>query len=134
MDFGMTILNQSTKTKQNYATWILIVLFLIQKTDSEYFFEDINNDVQRCFDTSNYEQNDKRPLPVGMNKKVIGMFKDELGRKIMKEFCALSAKTYAYLMDDNIKKKRSKGIKKCVMKRRRMFENYKDSFLTIKPY
>ena len=45
MDFGMTILNQSTKTKQNYATWILIVLFLIQKTDSEYFFEDINNDV-----------------------------------------------------------------------------------------
>ena len=134
MDFGMTILNQSTKTKQNYATWILIVLFLIQKSDSEYFFEDINNDVQRCFDTSNYEQNDKRPLPMGMNKKVIGMFKDELGRKIMKEFCALKAKTYAYLMDDDIKKKRSKGIKKCIMKPRRMFENYKDSFLTIKPY
>ena len=56
------------------------------------------------------------------------MFKDELGRKIMKEFCALSAKTYAYLMDDDIEKKKAKGIKKCVMERRLMFENYKDSF------
>ena len=53
---------------------------------TEDFFEDINNDVERWFDTSNYDKNDKRPLPMGMNKKVIGMFKDELGEKIMKEF------------------------------------------------
>ena len=38
---------------------------------------------------------------MGMNKKVIGMFKDELGGMIMKEFCALRAKTYSYLMDDD---------------------------------
>ena len=42
--------------------------------------------------TSNYDYNDKRPLPVGKNKKVIGLFKDELGGKIMEEFCALRAK------------------------------------------
>ena len=42
----------------------------------EDFFEDINNDVERWFDTSNYDENDKRPLPMGVNKKVIGMFKD----------------------------------------------------------
>ena len=48
------------------------------------FFEDINNDVERWFDKSSYDQNDKRPLPMGMNKKVIGMFKDELGGKITK--------------------------------------------------
>ena len=54
------------------------------------------------------------------------MFKDELGRKIMKEFCALRAKTYAYLMEDDSEMKKAKGTKKCVIKRRLMFENYKD--------
>ena len=93
---------------------------------TEDFFEDINNDVERWFDTSNYDKNDKRPLQIGVNKKVIGMFKDELGGKIMKEFCALRAKTYAYLMDDNSENKKAKGTKKSVVKRRLMFENYKD--------
>ena len=40
------------------------------------------------------------------------MFKDELGGKIMKEFCVLRAKTYLYLMDDNSEIKKSKGTKK----------------------
>ena len=99
---------------------------------TEDFFEDINNDVERWFDTSNYDKNDKRPLQTGMNKKVIGMFKDELGGKIMKEFCALRAKTYTYLMDDDSEKKKAKGIKRCVIKRRLMFENYKDSLFNNK--
>ena len=51
---------------------------------TEEFFEDINNDVERWFDTSTYDKNDKRPLPMGMNKKVIGLSTDELGGKIMK--------------------------------------------------
>ena len=94
---------------------------------TENFFEDINNDVERWFDTFNYDKNDKRPLQTGMNKKVIGMFKDELGGKIMKEFCALRAKTYAYLMDDDSEKKEAKGTKRCGIKREIMLENYKDS-------
>ena len=44
----------------------------------------------------------------------------------MKEFCSLRAKTYSYLMDDNSEVKKSKGTKKCVIKRELMFENYKD--------
>ena len=99
---------------------------------TEDFFEDINNDVERWFDTSNYDKNDKRPLKTGINKKVIGMFKDELGGKIMKEFCALRAKTYSYLMDDNSEVKKSKGTKKCVIKRELMFENYKDCLFNDK--
>ena len=79
---------------------------------TEDFFEDINNDVERWFDTSNYDKNDKRPLQIGVNKKVIGMFKDELEGKFMKEFCALRAKTYTYLMDDDSEMKKAKGIVK----------------------
>ena len=37
-------------------------------------------DVEKRFDTSNYEVN--RPLPTGKNKKVIGLMKDELGEKL----------------------------------------------------
>ena len=43
----------------------------------------------------------------------------------MKEFVALAAKTYACLMDDDSEYKKAKGTKKCVIKRRFMFENYK---------
>ena len=78
---------------------------------TEDFFDDINNNVERWFDTSNYDNNDKRPLSIGKNKKVIGMFKDELGGKIMKKFCAPRAKTYAYLMDDDSEKKKAKRTK-----------------------
>ena len=54
------------------------------------------------------------------------MFKDELGGKIIKEFCALRAKTYAYLMGDESEVKKAKGTRECVIKRELMFENYKD--------
>ena len=83
---------------------------------TEDFFEDINNDVERWFDTSNYDENDKRPPQICVNKKVIGMFKNELGGKIIKEFCAIRAKTYAYLMDDDIETKIAKGVKRCAIK------------------
>ena len=59
---------------------------------TEDFFKDISNDVEVYYDTSNYDENDERPLPISKNKKVIGLFKDELGGRIMKELCALRAK------------------------------------------
>ena len=34
----------------------------------------------------------------------------------MKEFCALRAKAYTYLMEDDIEDKKAKGTKKCVIK------------------
>ena len=38
---------------------------------------------------------------------MIGKFKDELGGKIIKEFCSLRAKAYAYKLDDDTEKKRA---------------------------
>ena len=78
---------------------------------TEDFFEDISNDVEKWYDTSNYDENDERPLPTGKNKKVTGFFKGELGGRIMKEFCALRAKTYSFLVDHDSEVRKSKGTK-----------------------
>ena len=94
--------------------------------ETEDFYKDIANDVERWFDTSNYDKNDKRPLPVGKNKNVVGLFKDELGGNIMLEFIANGSKTYAYLLNDDSETKKAK------VKRRLMFENYKDSLFNNK--
>ena len=92
----------------------------------EYFFEDISNDVERWFDTFNYDKNDKRPLLIDKNEKVPGLFKDEIKGKIITKVVALRPKTYACLMDDGSDHKKTKGTKKCVIKQKLMFENYKD--------
>ena len=96
---------------------------------TEDFYKDIANDVERWFDTSNYDEKDERPLPVGKNKKVIGLFKEELGGKIIIEFCALRAKAYAYRLDDDTEEKKAKGTKKCIVKRELTFKNHMDSLL-----
>ena len=94
------------------------------------FYKDISNDVDKRFDTSNYEVN--RPLPTGKNKKVIGLMKDELGGKIITEFVTLRPKTYSYLTDDGKEDKKAKGTKKCVIKRMIKFDDYKNCLLKDK--
>ena len=88
--------------------------------ETEDFYKDIANDVNKWFDTCGDDKNDKRPLPIGINKKVLSMFKHGLNGKIMIEFCALRAKTYAFLWDDSnkdVEKKKEKGTKKYVIKK-----------------
>ena len=60
------------------------------------------------------------------------MFKGKLGGKIVKELCALRAKTYTHLMNGDIEKKKAKGIKTCIIKRKLMFEICKDSLFNNK--
>ena len=84
--------------------------------DIEDFYQDIAKDVEKRFDTSGYSKDDNRPLPIGENKKVIGLMKDELGGKIMTEFVALRAKMYAYRkIGKEVEEKRCKGTKNCVV-------------------
>ena len=94
------------------------------KTDDIY--KDIAEDVETKFDTSNFEMD--RSLPKGKNERVIGIMKDELTGQIMKEFFGLRAKTYSYLKDNNDEDKKSKGTKKCVIKIKLEFEDYKSCF------
>ena len=63
---------------------------LVYKIKAEDFYVDIADDVPARFDTSGYCPN--RPLPIGLNKKVIGLMKDELGGAIITEFVALRIK------------------------------------------
>ena len=59
----------------------------IMHIKKEDFYKGIADDIEKRIDTSNYECD--KPLSTGKNKKVIGLMKDELGGKIMTEFCAL---------------------------------------------
>ena len=88
--------NYGNKAKLCYTGTDSYIIYI----KTEGFFEDFSNDVERWFDTSNYDKSDKRPPPIGENKTVPGLFKDELGGKIIAEVVALRLKTYAYLMDD----------------------------------
>ena len=58
--------------------------------------------------------------------------KDELGEKIMTEYIALRPKTYSYLMDNGGSDKKAKGTKKCVIKGRLKFNDFKDCLLSNK--
>ena len=64
----------------------------IMSIKTKDFFKDIADDVEKRFDTSNYEVD--RPLPTGKNKKVIGLIKGNLGGRIIREFVALRPKIH----------------------------------------
>ena len=96
---------------------------LAYEIKTEDFYADIADDVPARFDTSGYCPN--RPLPIGLNKKVIGLMKAELGGAIMTEFVALRPKLYSYRKQDGSEDKKCKGIKKCVVKKTLTFEDYK---------
>ena len=95
---------------------------LVYDIKTEHFYKDIAEDVETRFDTSRYVPG--RPLPIEENKKVIGLMKDESDGKIMKEFISLRPELYSYRVEESEPKK-CKGIKKCVVKKTKTFEDYK---------
>ena len=96
---------------------------LIYDIETDDFYKDIAEDIQDRFDTSGYTPD--RPLPVGLNKKVIGLMKDELGGEIMTEFVMLRPKMHTY-KTGSAESKKCKGIKKCIVKKMISFEDYKN--------
>ena len=90
---------------------------------TEDFYKDISEDIKDRFDTSNFYCD--RPLPIGVNKKVVGLLKDEPGGGIITEFVALRPKAYSYITDDLVELKKAKGTKKCVIKKMLGFNDYK---------
>ena len=98
---------------------------LMYEIETEDFYKDISKDVKDRFDTSDYPENHPSGIPTGINKKVLGKFKDEAGGKIIKEFVGLRAKLYSYKMFKGEEIKKCKGIKKQVVENSITHEDYK---------
>ena len=105
---------------------------LMYEIETEDFYKDISGDVKDKFDTSDYPENHPSGIPTGENKKVLGMMKDEVAGKIIKEFVGLRSKLYSFVMDDGGETKKCKGIKKQVVERSIRHEHYKTCLTTGK--
>ena len=88
------------------------------------FYKDINPDIEKRFDTTNYPTNPSG-IKTGVISKVLGMFKDEAGRKQIVEFVGLRAKLYSYKMLDGSEDNKCKGVTKNVTKRSIAFDDYR---------
>ena len=104
----------------------------LYEIQTEDFYKDISGDVKDRFDTSDYPEGHPSGIPTGINKKVLGMFKDEAAGKVIKEFVGLRAKLYSYKMDEGKENKRCKGIKKAVVEKSISHEDYKRCLTTGK--
>ena len=89
------------------------------------FYKDISMDVEKMFDTSNYPKEHPSGIKTGVNKKVIGKMKDECGGEQIEEFVGLRSKLYSYRKKEKEEKK-CKGVKKNVIKKEILFQDYKD--------
>ena len=101
------------------------LMYLIQTDD---FYSDINKDIKRKFDTSEYPENHPSGIKTGVNKKVIGKFKDEVGGKHITHFVGLRPKLYTFKVEEKGETRKAKGVKKNVIKKSPSFEDYKNFF------
>ena len=96
------------------------------------FYKDISPDILTKFDTSDYDPNHKSGIPTGINKKVIGMFKDEVAGKQITHFVGLRPKLYSFKIEEDKLVKKCKGIKKNVIKKKLDFDDYVKCLFTGK--
>ena len=99
---------------------------LCYEIETEDFYKDISSDVESKFDTSAYPKDHPSGIKTGVNKKVIGMMKDECSGEVMEGFVGLRAKLYATKMYSGEESKKCKGINKVVTKNDIAFKDYKD--------
>ena len=97
------------------------LLYLIHTDD---FYGDISHDIETKFDTSDYPPNHPSGIKTGVNKKVIGMFKDEVAGRQITHFVGLRPKLHSFKVEDGSLTKKCKGIKKNVVKKGIAFEDY----------
>ena len=105
---------------------------LFYEIQTEDFYKDISGDVKNRFDTSDYPENHPSGIPTGINKKVLGMMKDEAAGKNIKEYVGLRSKLYSFIMEEGKENKKCKGVKRQVVENSITHEDYKTCLLTGK--
>ena len=97
---------------------------LMYQIKTKDFYKDISPDILTKFDTSDYPSNHKSGILTGANKKVIGMFKDEVAGKQITHFVGLRPKLYSFKIEEDREVRKCKGIKKNVVKKKLDFDDY----------
>ena len=89
------------------------------------FYKDINPELEKLFDTSDYPANHPSEIKTGT-------FKDEAGGKQIVGFVGLRATLYSYKMLDGSEDKKCKGVTKNVTKRNIKFDDYRECLFSMK--
>ena len=97
---------------------------LMYEIRTDEFYKDIARDIESKFDTSDYPKEHPSGILTGVNKKVIGMFKDEVAGKQITHFIGLLSKLYSFKVEEDKTTKKRKGMKKNVIKKGIQFEDY----------
>ena len=97
---------------------------LMYEIKTKDFYLDISSDVRDKFDTSDYPSDHPSGILTGANKKVIGMFKDEVAGKQITHFVGLRPKLYSFKIEEDSDVKKCKGVKKNVVKKKLDFDDY----------
>ncbi|CAH3019785.1 unnamed protein product, partial [Porites evermanni] len=97
---------------------------LMYQIYTDDFYKDISHDIKNKFDTSDYPPNHPSGILTGVNKKVIGMFKDEVAGKQITCFVGLRPKLYSFRIEEDKEVRKCKGIKKNVVKKKLDFDDY----------
>ena len=105
---------------------------LMYELNTEDFYDDIKDDIKTRFDTSEYSPDHKSGILTGVNKKVIGKFKDEVAGRQITHFVGLKPKLYSFKVEESSTTHKCKGIKKAVVKKQVEFEDYVDCLFSNK--
>ena len=105
---------------------------LCYEIQTKDFYKDIAGDVPEWFDTSNYDKDHPSGIPTGINKKVMGMMKDECGGRHIKKFVGFTSKLYANEIVEVGEEKKCKGAKKNIVKNEITVADYKNCLFTGK--
>ena len=97
---------------------------LMYEINTDDFYTDISKDIKTKFDTSDYPPDHPSGILKGVNKKVIGMFKDEVAGRQITHFVGLRPKLYSFKVEGEKANKKCKGIKKNVVKKGINFQDY----------
>ena len=94
---------------------------LMYEIKTKDFYLDICPDVRDKFDTSDYHSIHPSGIITGANRKVIGMFKDEVAGKQITLFVGLRPKLYSFRIEEEREVRKCKGIKKNIVKKKMRF-------------